>query len=224
MAVKKIEVQTVSKIMLADIFTPVAIYLRLRDRFRDTVLLESTDFHAAENSYSFICINAIAGIEIKAKDHGEDKLPGQPPQKIIVDENNVTDLLWNFLQRFSFNPVNEKTAKYGQGLFGYTSFEAIEFFETIQFTNKASAEETIPLVRYRLYQYVIAINHFKDELFICENKIPGLDGDLEQIETIIRNKDVPVYPFRITGDEQSNLSNDEYKDIVKKAIADCYRG
>ncbi|HEV2354828.1 MAG TPA: anthranilate synthase component I family protein, partial [Puia sp.] len=61
---KKIELSTNCKQLLSDIYTPVGIYLRLRDRFRDTILLESTDYHAAENSYSFICINAIAGIEI----------------------------------------------------------------------------------------------------------------------------------------------------------------
>ncbi len=62
--------------MLADVYTPVGIYLRVRDRFRDTILLESTDHHAAENSYSFICINAIAGIEISSASNIEFKLPG----------------------------------------------------------------------------------------------------------------------------------------------------
>src|SRR5215213_3624478 len=77
----KIHIRTEVKKMLADVFTPVGIYLRLRDRFRDTILLESTDNHAAENSYSFICINAIAGIEIQNKKSIEFKLPGQPPKK-----------------------------------------------------------------------------------------------------------------------------------------------
>ena len=78
---KKIEIQTVCQKLLSDIHTPVGIYLRLRDRFRDTVLLESTDYHAADSSYSFICINAIAGIEITNKLSIEFKLPGQTPER-----------------------------------------------------------------------------------------------------------------------------------------------
>ena len=81
---KKIEIQTTCKKLLADVYTPVSIYLRLRDRFRDTVLLESTDHHAAENSYSFICINAIGGMEISSKEQVEFKLPGQKPEKITI--------------------------------------------------------------------------------------------------------------------------------------------
>ena len=79
---KKIELTTTFKKLLADVYTPVGIYLRLRDRFRDTILLESTDFHAGENSYSFIGINAIAGIEITNQHEIEFKLPGQNPEKI----------------------------------------------------------------------------------------------------------------------------------------------
>ncbi|HQR93424.1 MAG TPA: anthranilate synthase component I family protein, partial [Sediminibacterium sp.] len=77
MSVKKIKLETVSKRMLADVFTPVGIYLRLRDRFRDTVLLESTDHHVAENSYSFIGVNAIGGMELTSTSSMEFKLPGQ---------------------------------------------------------------------------------------------------------------------------------------------------
>src|SRR5690349_21587334 len=97
---KKIEINTTAKRLLADVYTPVSIYLRLRDRFRDTILLESTDHHAAENSYSFIGINAIAGIEITSAKQIEFKLPGQPPEKLaIAASNKVPGLLWEFMQR-----------------------------------------------------------------------------------------------------------------------------
>ncbi|MGB5027279.1 MAG: anthranilate synthase component I family protein, partial [Chitinophagaceae bacterium] len=81
---KKIEINTTCKRMLADVFTPVGIYLRLRDKYRDTILLESTDHHSSENSYSFICINAIGGIEISAADCIECKLPGRQPEKLVL--------------------------------------------------------------------------------------------------------------------------------------------
>ena len=98
---RKIEVTTTCKRMLADVFTPVGIYLRLRDRFRDTILLESTDHHSSENSYSFICINAIGGIEISSKDNIEFKLPGLNPEKVALkNTNEVPQLLWNFMLKF----------------------------------------------------------------------------------------------------------------------------
>src|SRR3954470_24027649 len=98
---KPIVINTTVKKMLADVYTPVGIYLRLRDRFRDTILLESTDHHAAENSYSFICINAIAGIEIKDKNLVEAKLPGQNAEQLpLKSSEDLKSILWNFMQRF----------------------------------------------------------------------------------------------------------------------------
>ncbi|MBN8853926.1 MAG: anthranilate synthase component I [Sphingobacteriales bacterium 50-39] len=221
---KKIEIKTHCRKLLSDIYTPVGIYLRLRDRFRDTILLESTDYHVAENSYSFICINAIAGIEISDTRNIEFKLPGLPPEKKPL--GNLADtpqLLWEFMQRFDSKPSSERPVRAVQGLFGYTTFDAVQFFDTIKLS---SSEERagIPLMRYRLYQYVIAINHFKDELYICENQIAGLESEIGIVESLIKSKDVPVYPFRVKGEETSNLKDEEYIEIVKKGIRSCHRG
>lgn len=210
--------------MLADVFTPVGIYLRLRDRFRDTILLESTDFHAAENSYSFICINAIAGIEISNKQNIEFKLPGLPPEKAAISKTSaVPGILWDFMQRFSIEPAADKEAGFAQGLYGYTTYDAVQFFDTISFSSDKPASH-IPLMRYRLYQYVIAVNHFKDELFICENKVARVESELALLESLIRSKDVPVYPFSVDGEESSNMEDETYREMVKKGIASCMRG
>ena len=222
---KKIEIKTNCKKLLSDIYTPVGIYLRLRDRFRDTILMESTDYHVAENSYSFICINAIAGIEISDTRNIEFKLPGQVPEKIPL--RNLSDtprLLWEFMQRFDTTPSPEKPVRAVQGLFGYTCFDAVQFFDTIRLRDRESTQPGIPLMRYRLYQYVIAINHFKDELYICENQIAGLESEVAVVESLIRSKDTPVYPFRVQGAEISNLKDEEYKEIVRKGIQSCLRG
>jgi len=268
---KKIPIQTTFKKLLADVYTPVGIYLRLRDRFRDTILLESTDFHAGENSYSFIGINAIAGIEIRNKETIEFKLPGQVAEKI--DISNATDVpqhLWEFMQRFEVMPA-DKPVNAAQGLFGYTSYDAVQFFDTIKLKaeeekqaisnrqrkiearqqttgetqdnskeNSANERETvngqrttnngkpatdsIPLMRYRLYQYVIIINHFKDELYICENQTAGVKSEVDVVESLIRSKDVPSFPFRPVGEETSNLTNEAYIEMVKKGIDNCHRG
>ncbi|HQX73637.1 MAG TPA: anthranilate synthase component I family protein [Chitinophagaceae bacterium] len=220
---KKIEINTTCKRMLADVFTPVGIYLRLRDKYRDTILLESTDHHSTENSYSFICINAIGGIEISAADSIEFKLPGQQPRKLVLkNKKEVPQLLWDFMQRFDAKKTAIKEGKFAQGLYGYTSYDAVQFFESIQFSK--TTLQGVGVLRYRLYQYVIAINHFKDELFICENKVAGVESDVATVESLIRSKDVPVYPFSPKGEESSNMSDAAYIEMVKKGIASCHRG
>lgn len=221
---KKINIQTRYKKMLSDVFTPVGIYLRLRDRFRDTILLESADYSTAENSYSFIGINAIAGIEIINYESLEYKYPGQKPEKQpIKNVQEVPDMLWNFMQQFDMEEASEKAVSIAQGLFGYSTFDAVQFFETIQLKAR-NAKPEIPLMRYRLYQYVIAINHFKDEMYVCENVIKGLESEIDLVESLIRHKDVPTFPFKTKGEETSNLSSEDYVEMVKKGIAGCYRG
>ena len=230
---KKIQINTTYKKLLADIYTPVGIYLRLRDRFRDTILLESTDFHAGENSYSFIGINAIAGIEIKNNVEIEYKFPGQKPEKIDATQlQEVPNHLWHFMQQFQVNNIDVKPIAVAQGLFGYTTYDAVQFFDTITLSatkNEASTSAakhavSIPFMRYRLYQYVIICNHFKDELFICENNIDGIESDVALVESLIKSKDVPAYPFKINGVETSNMPDEQYVDMVQKGIANCSRG
>ena len=220
---KKIQLRTTFKKILSDIYTPVGIYLRLRDRFRDTVLLESTDYHAAENSYSFICIHAIGGMEISNHQQMEFKYPGRPTEKIDLESGGVPDLLWDYMQHFDVETASEKPVKTAQSLFGYTTFDAVRFFDRINLPEKEE-EIIIPLMRYRLYQYAIAINHFRDELYICENQVAGMESELPLVESLIRSKDVPVYPFRVSGEETSNLTDREYMDMVEKGIKSCLRG
>src|SRR5688500_14921432 len=217
---KRILIETRCKKLLADVYTLVGIYLRLRDRFRDTVLLESADFNTADNSYSFIGVNAIAGIEIIDRSVLELKFPGKQAEKIrVTDPMQVPALVWEFMNRFEAEKPEGKEGVFAQGLFGYTSYDAVQFFETIQLKAPlASHHNAIPLMRYRFYQYVIAINHFRDELFICENIVAGIESELETLESLIRSRDVPVYPFSSKGEEVPNLADEEYLDMVKKGI------
>ena len=224
---KKVEIKTECKKLLADVFTPVSIYLRLRDRFRDTILLESTDSHSAENSYSFICINAIGGIEISNQSEIEFKLPCRSPEKLAIKNRlAIPDILQEFMQKFAIQKGDKNEAGFAQGLFGYITYDAIQFFESITLNPSPKEKDftKIPLVRYRLYQYVIVINHFKDELFICENIIAGLESELQLVESLIRSKDVPVYPFKAKGKEISNTGDEDYIAMVKKGIQNCHRG
>jgi anthranilate synthase component 1 len=125
------------------------------------------------------------------------------------------------MQQFEMQPSTQKEAVFAQGLYGYTTYDAIPFFDTIEFK---PGTPVIPLMRYRLYQYVIAFNHFKDELYICENKIDGIDSELDALVSCIKNKDVPQYPFSIVGTESSNYTNEAYRAAVQKGIQHCMRG
>lgn len=221
---KRIALKTTVTKLPADLYTPAGIYLRLRDRFRDTILLESTDHHVAENSYSFICINAIAGIELRTANTVEVKYPGQDPQKHeLSGTDTITALLSNFMRRFEVEKGMAHEASFAQGLYGYTGYDAVQLFDS-GITKQQKRESNFPLIRYRLYQYVIAINHFKDEMAICENLLPGIESDRLLLDSLIRGKDVPIYPFYRNGDERSNMTDAEFIEMVRKGIASCHRG
>lgn len=219
----KIKIKTIVKTQLADLFTPIGIYLRLRDNFRDTILLESTGNQNAENEFSFICVNAIAGMEIRNFTEAEFKFPIESPVKINLRNEKLSDLLQEFSNCFNCEKSSHEIGKNAQGFFGYTSYDAIPFFENIKFKEQ-SEENKIPLMRYRLYQYVIAINHKNDEMFIIENKIDGLKSEISSLENFINQKNAPVFPFEITAEETSNLKDEEFLQSVEFAKKHCFRG
>src|SRR6188768_861973 len=147
---KKITITTTVTKKLADVYTPVGIYLRLRDRFRDTILLESADFHAAENSYTYIGINAIAGIEIRTVSSIELKFPAQNPEIVQLASPSLAPTeLWNFMQRFEISEKLPKPINVAQGLFGYCTYDAVQFFDTIRIDHSHQEQEGIgiPLMR-----------------------------------------------------------------------------
>ena len=220
---QKIKLKTTVKSTLSDLFTPIGIYLRLRDQFRDTILLESAGNQNSDNNFSFIAVNAIAGIEIKNYTEAQIKFPLESPETINIENEKLTDLLQNFSKVFECSTPQDEIGKSAQGFFGYTSYDAVPFFEDIKF-KEISEENKIPLLRYRLYQYVIAINHHNDEMFLIENKIEGLKSEAATIENLIQQKNAPVFPFQKTGSEESNLTDEEYRNGVETAKKHCFRG
>lgn len=220
---RNIQMKTTVKSTLSDLFTPIGIYLRLRDQFRDTILLESAGNQNTDNNFSFIAVNAIAGIEIRNYQEAHIKFPLESAEKINIEKEKLTDLLQEFSKSFECEEPNLPIGKSAQGFFGYTSYDAIPFFENIKF-KEASEENKIPLLRYRLYQYVIAINHHNDEMFLIENKISGLKSEISVIENLIQQKNAPIFPFQKIGEEASNLTDEEYRDAVETAKKHCFRG
>jgi anthranilate synthase component I len=221
----KINITTSCTKIPADLYTPVGIYLRMRDKFRDTILLESTDSHAGENSRSIIAINAIGGIEIMDLQKAEYKYPAQKTESLTIStKDNISNILGNFMDSFEADIPSEKIATIAQGLFGYTTYDAVQFFDSIELNSAVKNEDAIPLMRYRLYQYVIIIDHFKDEIFLCENNINGIESRVEDVENILRSKDVPVFPFATKGIETQDMPDETYRANVQKGIDACKRG
>lgn len=223
MFTQNINIKTTSKKMLGDLQTPMNIYLKIRDKFRDTILLESSDAKNIDNNFSFIAINAIAGIEMKNLQEFEVKFSGENPKKHLLADHDVPELLNHFSKSFSCNTTKDTIEETAQSLFGYTSFEAVQFFENLTFKAQ-SPEVEIPILRYRLYQYVIAINHYNDEMYIIENQIKGVKSELYLLESLIKNQNSVIYPFEKTSDETSNVTDEEYIELVKTAQKHCMRG
>ncbi len=219
---EQIRIKTHCKKMLADLNTPVSIYLRIRDQFPGSVMLESADSNAGKNSFSYIAIKPIAGMEIN-KNRLEYKYPGNKEiDEPIGNQDKAPEKLMNFIRHFTSE--GNSPVSVSESFFGYTAYESIRFFETLDLDKEENEQPEIPLLRYRLYQYVIAIDHFKNELYLCENQVEEEDSEFEQIETLILQKDCPTYPFETVGDEKSNMTDEDYRQIVQKCIAHCHRG
>ncbi|PZP47398.1 MAG: anthranilate synthase component I [Pseudopedobacter saltans] len=220
------KIETRFKKLLFDVQTPVAIYLRIRDQFRDTVMLEGADYHSAEDAFSLIGIQAIGGIEVRDVDTIETKYPLQDSVLTkIKNAQEVPDLLWNYMQGYEVVPAENEFVARAQGLFGYASYNAVQFFDTLTLKSfKSDPEREIPLMRYRLYQYILVINHFKDEMYLCENIIPGVKSELEKVEAFVLGRDIPSYGFKLEGEESANVTDEDYMEMVRKGIASCKRG
>ncbi len=217
----KASIRVITRRMLADTVTPVSIYLKLRDHFGGSVLLESTDFRSKENCFSFIGLDPIANFT--AKENKVSQLfPGQEVRQVEVkDYAEVPKLLEAFVQNFSIS--EDENYKGINGFFGHTAFEAVQYFDTLKF-DPEKRKSDLPELNYSLYRYVIAINHFKDELFLLENLPQGHQSGLDRIESLIQSQHYGLYPFKLEGEESSNLTDEEFKELVRLGKRHCQLG
>jgi anthranilate synthase component 1 len=220
---KKYKITTTYKKLLADTTTPVSIYLRLRDVFPNSLLLESSDYHSRENSASYICCEPTSGFVLndgslkKAYPDGTDK-------NYKAGEFELLSQIDDFMAHFETDVIALKYLS--NGLFGYFTHEAVEHFETIKLKTVADNPKKIPVMQYHMYRYVIAIDHFKNELYIFCNQPEGYESanGIEKIEYLIKNKNFPEYSFESKEAEQSNMTNEGFMEIVEKMKQHIYRG
>jgi anthranilate synthase component I len=219
---KKFTIKTKSRKLLADTITPVSIYLRIRDVFPNSLLLESSDYHGNENSYSFICLKPLAGFQVDNSVVTETYPDGTTVETILTRSRQFNEKFRGFLNAFEQQEGQEGVVV--NGLFGYTSYDAIKYFESITLKDRVSEDRKIPDVRYHFYNYIIAINHFQNNLHIIENRINGEPSELERIETLLNSRNMAIYDFRTVGEEASNITDEEYRKMVTRGKEHCYRG
>ena len=217
---KKFELKTHYKKILADTISPVSVYLKIRDKFPNSILLESSDYHGNDNSFSYVCCNPIASIKVENKvitktypDHSVETMP--------VIKEQVTMEIDAFTKQFdtqkdtSFKFINN-------GMFGFTAYDAVQYFEDIDISKKDNSVE-IPEMFYAVYQNIIAINHFKNEAYIFAHCYES-ESNLEAIDHLIKMQSFASYDFESKGDISSNLTDDEFKSHVDLAKKHCARG
>ncbi|MBP8960153.1 MAG: anthranilate synthase component I family protein [Bacteroidales bacterium] len=220
---KKYSITTSTSKLLADTITPVSVYLRIRDIYPNSLLLESSDYHAIENSYSFICISSVASFEADGNKVTEKYPDGTEQGYNLKEKNELIKKFTAFMSAFTqTGTANELPAN---GFFGYMAYDAVEHFESITLKTPDTPEKHIPEMRYDLFKYIIAINHYQNTLYITENRFDENEvSGLEHIENLLRSRNFAIYRFRVSGNEKSNLTDEDYKYMVRKGKEHCHRG
>ncbi len=216
----KYQLRTNYKKILADTITPVSIYLKIRDTFPNSILLESSDYHGNENSFSYVCCNPIASITVKDQMVNETFPDGSSRLTQCSAANEIPGMIHDFSQKFITE--NQKFKFINNGLFGYIGYDAVKYFEDIDIAKKEGDLE-IPDIYYAVYQNIIAINHFKNEAYIFSHSYDQ-KNNIEEIHQLIGNRNFASYTYKNANDEKSSLSDAEFMEHVELAKKHCFRG
>jgi anthranilate synthase component I len=217
---KTYKLNTNHKQILSDTITPVSVYLKIRDKFPNSLLLESSDYRGNDNSFSYICCNPIASIKIESEMITQDFPDGTSSKFEVKKSTNIPEVIQKFASLFESQKNNFKFIN--NGLFGYISYDAVRYFEKIEIAKKENNLE-IPEVYYAIYQNIIAINHFKNEAFIFCHSVDDVNN-IQEIEQLLQSRNFASYAYANEGKSTSNLSDDEFKTNVALAKKHCQRG
>ena len=212
--------KTQFKQILADTITPVSIYLKIRDKFPNSLLLESSDYHANDNSFSYICCNPISSIKIENETIFKSFPDGTSEKIEINNQTNIPNEIQQFTSQFKSESNDFKFIN--NGLFGYISYDAVRYFEKIEISKKEN-DLKIPDIYYAVYQNIIAINHFKNEAYIFCHSLTN-ENNINEIEQLLQRRNLPAYSFSKNDDKKSNLTDDDFKKNVALAKKHCHRG
>lgn len=208
--------------ILADTVTPVSVYLKLRDIFPNALLLESSDHHSLENSYSFICLRPEAYIEVEQSLITKKYPDGRMETGKTGRNGELADEMGAFFD--CFRAGNIIPALPANGFFGYVSYDGVQYFEKIKFTNPVNTDYAIPEIHYALYHFIIAINHFQNRIQLIENLFDTETSSLSEIEDLLTSRNFATFSFDTVEEESSNIPDEAFKSMVTKGKEHCHRG
>jgi len=214
------KLKTTYKKILSDTMTPVQVYLKMRDVYPNSLLLESSDYHNHENSFSYICCNPIASIAIKNQVITQKYPDATQVETPITPAVDVVAHLQYFTQQFKTDKTDLKFIN--NGLFGYTAYDTVQYFEDLKISKK-EGDLDIPDLYYAVYQNIIVINHFKNEAYIFAHTYQS-ESNVDQITQLITAHNFAAYQFKSNNDEKSNITDSKFKEHVELAKKHCFRG
>ena len=220
---KTFEYTTTSQTILADLYTPVGVYMRLRDLYPQSALMESSDYHDKSNARSFIGLHPIASVAI-----GHGKATINYPDGSVLEEMIRPD----FQSDKAINSLLKRIKVKGRdsefcGLFGYTSFNAVRYFENIPVKDETQEKNDVPDVLYILFQVVIVFDHHNNTLKVVslsENSEHSENPEISEILKAMNKANVKAYDFHPVGEVSSTLTDDEHRENIRKGIQHCLRG
>ncbi|MDD4425496.1 MAG: anthranilate synthase component I family protein [Mariniphaga sp.] len=219
---KRLTFKPVVKKILADTVTPVSIYLRLRTLYPQAVLLESSDYHGHENAYSFVCFQPVAFFTVTDGEVTRE-FPGRETEQFrLSKKRKLYEELDQFFNMFDVVPDEIKVP--ANGLFGYMNYDAVRHFENIQISAEKRTDYSIPEVKYCFYKYVIAIDHHKNQIHMVENLLDGEASQIDHIHHLLMHLNFVTGRFRALESETSNITDQEYLQMVTSGKQHCYRG
>ena len=211
---------TTSKTILADLYTPVGVYMRLRDLYPQSALMESSDYHDQSNARSFIGLNPIASVAVG---HGVATVlyPDGSSMQHGVGKDYTTD---KAIHALIDNIEVEGDDAGFCGLFGYTSFNAVRYFEDIAVKDETQSKNDAPDVLYILYKVVIVFDHHNNMLKVVSLSDCSDDSDISDVLKAMNKASVQAYGFHPVGDVVSTLTDDEHRENIRRGIQHCLRG
>ena len=217
---KTFTLQSQHKKILADTLTPVSAYLKIRDVFPHSLLLESSDYHANNKNFSYICCNPIASIELKNKKLTIQYPNGERTSETLKADANIPERIHQFSQQFESEDYPFKFIS--NGIFGYIAHDAVEHFENLELNQEKEGLD-IPEIFYAVYQNIIAISLFNHEAHLFSHIYDG-KHNIETIEQLLEAKNSTRFSFEKVGDKTSNLTDEEYLKFVDHGKQHCFRG
>lgn len=211
------KLRQITTVVPADLETPVGIYLKIRDLYPSSALLESSDYHTTQNSVSLIGVDPIGSFTVNNGQITTVFPDGESEQK----GGDISEALREYINSYS----TDNAVGVFNGLLGFTAYDAIKYFEpSVGIQEKQAEFEHIPDMQYLLYRFIIQMNHFRNEMTILENIPEGGKSRSEELLSIIRNNNIAVYPFKAANDIESDVTEEEYMNMVERGIAHAKRG